>query len=373
MIKILNLKYLVPVLLWVLLSGTGYSQQQGLSLSLATVDVQALTKRSLFDFQVSVPVGAGSRTVILKGVLTYRNTPHRIAYTLTVPVRPGINNIADYADRARFEYSSSSVKELFEVWDKLPEGIVQYCVTISGADGETSPGVIEDCVFGRKEDIFLINLVDPEDKARLYELNPMLSWVVNYPFTSGLSYKIRVVEMKKGQNAVNAVKRNNPVYEEKGLMQMSVNYPVYARPLEVGHTYAWTVDAYYKDLLLGGAEVWQFTIVEDSLLKAVPKDISYYDFARHQGETRIFAVDTLKLKYQSFRMEDTLHCSFTAENGKAVFETDYPCSPGTNLVGLFLRASDKFRHGKLYTVRIRTGQSGTYVVPFIFIKSEFIK
>lgn len=355
-----------------MLTFSAYGQGTAISVSLATVDVGQLNKKSMFSYQLSA-TGQAAGTVSLKGTLKYRNAPHSLSYTLTVPLRPGINDMAEHLERARFEYSSSSVRELFELFDKLPEGMFQYCVQVTGLGGEVLQEVVEDCVFGRNEDIFLINLIDPEDKAKLYERNPMLSWVANYPFASSLSYKIKVVEMKKGQNTVNAIKRNNPVFEEKGLMQMSINYPIYAKPLQVGSTYAWTVDAYYRDLLLGGAEPWQFTIVEDSLLKAVPQHISYYEFEKHQGETRLFAVDSIKLKYESYRTDDSLKFTFLREDGKIVHETKQACVPGTNLIGLHLRDQDKFRHGKMYQARITDQRSRTFIVPFIFIRSELIK
>lgn len=370
--KALTLRFLLTLLLLQVLSIAGYSQSAGFSISLATVDAANLNKRNMFDFQVT-STATTVKNVLLKGTIKYRNQPYKLSYSLRLPVQPGLNNISEHANRAIFEYSSASVKELFELFDRLPEGMLQYCVTLGSVDGETTIAGVEDCTFGKNEDLFLINLIDPENKAELYELNPMLSWVANYPFASSLAYKIKVVEMKKDQNAVNAIKRNNAVYEEKGLMQMSINYPIYAKPLQVGSTYAWTVDAYYKDLLLGGAEPWQFKIIEDTLLKLVPKDISFYEFEKHQAETKIFAVDSLKLKYESYQEKDTLQIEFLRDDGKSVLKMVYPCKPGTNMIALDLRATDKFRHGKVYKATIRSIQSKTFIVPFTFIKSEYLK
>ena len=370
--KVVNLRFLLSLILLQLFTLAAYSQSAGFSLSLATVDAGNLNKKSLFDFQVN-STAATVKNVLLKGTVKYRNQPYKLSYTLRLPVQPGVNNISEYAGRAQFEYSSGSVRELFELFDRLPEGTLQYCVTLGAADGESTIDQVEDCTFGKNEDLFLINLIDPENKAELYELNPMLSWVANYPFAATLSYKIKVVEMKKDQNPINAIKRNNAVYEEKGLMQMSINYPIYARPLQVGNTYAWTVDAYYKDLLLRRAEPWQFAIVEDSLLKMGAKDISCYEFEKHQAETKIFAVDSLKIKYLSYNEEDSLQMEFFTQHEKSVLKMIYPCKPGTNMIALDLRTSDKFRHGKVYKVNIRNARSKTFTVPFIFIKSEYLK
>ncbi|RYD98697.1 MAG: hypothetical protein EOP54_06780 [Sphingobacteriales bacterium] len=370
--KVYTLRFLFHFILLQLFTVAGYSQPANFSVSLATVDAGMLNKKSLFDFQVT-STSATVKNVMLKGTVKYRNQPYKVAYTLKFLAQPGVNNIAEYAHRAVFEYSSSSVKELFELFDRLPEGTLQYCVTLGSVDGESTFAGVEDCTFGKHEDLFLINLIDPENKAELYELNPMLSWVANYPFASSLAYKIKVVEMKQDQNVINAIKRNNPVYEEKGLMQLSINYPIYAKPLQVGSTYAWTVDAYYKDLLLGGAEPWQFTIIEDSILAINPQDISFYEFEKHQAETQIYAVDSLKLKYESFHEQDTIQIEYLSAEGKSLLKMPYPCMPGTNMMALDLRASDKFKHAKVYRAIIRLANGKTFTVPFKFIKSEFIK
>jgi hypothetical protein len=140
-------------------------------------------------------------------------------------------------------------------------------------------------------------LLEPEDGAKLYEYNPMLSWVATYPFLNELTYRVRVAEIKDGQNTTNAITRNNPVYSENNLSANTIVYPIYAKPLIAWQPYAWTVDAYYKGILLGGAQPWKFTIVEDSLLKSIPKESAYINMNLDNGRSRYYAVGNVKLKY----------------------------------------------------------------------------
>ncbi|WP_222165889.1 hypothetical protein [Edaphocola aurantiacus] len=364
------------VLSLLLLCGVLYTHgQQRMVLNLGMVDGVELSKTNLFDYQIISSLGS-SRAATLNGQIRYRNMPYSIGYSIDLSIQPGVNNIREAASRARMTYSSGSMKELFEQYGKLPEGIYEYCVTLtlnSNGSGETAKETYQECVYGRGTDVFLINLVDPEDKARLYEYNPMLSWTVNYPFAAALSYKLKVVELKQGQNAINAVKRNNAVYEEKGLMQLSQTYPVYAKPLQLNHTYAWTVDAYYKDILLGGAEAWTFTIIEDTLLKAVPKEISYYDFAKHIGETKIFAVDTLKLKYQSYtRLKDSMKYQIVSEKGKEVISGTLSFYSEPTYFAMDLTGIGKFQHKKTYYMYITDAKGKKYTVPFIYINSLYL-
>jgi hypothetical protein len=363
------------VLSLLLLCGVFHTHaQQRMVLNLGMVDGVALSKTNLFDYQVISSLGS-SRTATLNGQIRYRNMPYTVGYSIDLSIQPGVNNIREAAERARMTYSSGAMKELFEQYGKLPEGIYEYCVTLTlnnNGSGETAKETYQECVYGRGTDVFLINLVDPEDKARLYEYNPMLSWTVNYPFASALSYKLKVVELKQGQNAINAVKRNNAVYEEKGLMQLSQTYPVYARPLQLNHTYAWTVDAYYKDILLGGAEAWTFTIVEDTLLKAVPKEVSYYDFVKHIGETKLYAIDTLKLKYQTYYADDTMKYQVVNEKGKEVMSGNFSCKSGLNYWNLGLTDKGKFNHMKTYFIYLTDRNRKKYTVPFIYINSLYL-
>lgn len=375
--KVVNLRFLLSLILLQLFTLVAYSQSAGFSLSLATVDAGNLNKKSLFDFQVS-STAATVKNVLLKGTVKYRNQPYKLSYTLRLPVQPGVNNISEYAGRAQFEYSSGSVRELFELFDRLPEGTLQYCVTLGVADGESTIDQVEDCTFGKNEDLFLINLIDPENKAELYELNPMLSWVANYPFAATLSYKIKVVEMKKDQNPINAIKRNNAVYEEKGLMQMSINYPIYARPLQVGNTYAWTVDAYYKDLLLGGAEPWQFTIVEDSILKSVSLNPAYIDIERESGVYKLFAPGLIKIKYTLKDLKtDSLNVTLLDKNQKAISLPEgikqLKAVAGDNHYELNLKEQLTLSHMKDYVLKISNSKGKQYLVPFKYVNPDLIK
>lgn len=376
--KVFNLKFLLISILLQMLCVAVYSQSDGFSIGLATVDAGNLNKKTLFDYQVTSTANS-ARNLLLKGKVKYRNQPYSVAYSLRLLIQPGVNNISEYASRAVLEYSSTSVRELFELFDRLPEGTLQYCVTLSSADGESTIAGVEDCTFGKSEEIFLINLIDPEHKAELYELNPMLSWVANYPFASSLAYKIKVVEMKKDQNAINAIKRNNPVYEEKGLMQMSVNYPIYAKPLQVGSTYAWTVDAYYKDLLLGGAEPWQFKIIEDTILKGLIHNPSYIDIEKESGTQSLYAVGQIKLSYvlKDFK-NDILHLELEQSGNKKIKLPEgmskFNAVLGDNRVVLDLKEELQLKHLKSYILSVSSSSSGKiYRIPFRYVNPDLVK
>jgi len=356
------------------LTVSSYGQSEVL-VNMAPVDGIDITSGNLLAFQVQSNMKR-STVALFHGTIVFRNAPMRISYEFSYTLQPGLNTIPAGMVHPRFTYSSNSLKELFELYGKLPQGIYEYCVTVTPDYQQAEMGHVEfsECVYHKSEDIFLINLIDPENDAKIYEYNPMLSWTVNYPFAAQLTYRLRVAEIKNGQNTVAAITRNNPVFDEKRVPQTSMMYPVYAKPLVKNQPYAWTVDAYYKDLLLGGAEPWKFTIIEDSLLVGIPVNQSYYEFAATNREGTLYAVDTMKLKYRSFGNTDTLMFELADEDGKKVKYKDgkYGLQPGLNYIDLPFETNSALKHLKKYTITITNSAGTQYQVPFTYIRSLYL-
>lgn len=366
---------------WLLLVWTGgeLRAQEELLVNLAAVDGLDLTPDNLFNFQVQSMRSAKTHALV-QGAIRYRNTGMLIRYSFECDIQPGVNHMAGLALRPKYEYSAAALKELFQDFKRLPQGIYEYCVSVKPdyQVNEVTPGVVYDeCTYHKSEDIFLINLIDPEDDARIYEYNPVLSWVANYSFAAGLEYRIRVAEIKSGQQAASAIARNNPVYEEKGLRQNSLSYPVYARPLVKDQPYAWTVDAYYKGILLGGAQPWKFTIVEDSLLQAVARNPAYVDIRREQGKYELYAPGILKLKYNLEDLrKDSLRLQLTDRNNKeiklndnAVLQAVY----GDNRFELDFKQAQPLKHLQPYTLFITSQTGQTFRILFRYVNPELIR
>jgi hypothetical protein len=315
---------------------------------------------------------------LISGSIRYRNSPMRITYKFEYNLQPGMNNLSTAGVKPTMQYSDPALRELFGQYKTLPQGIYEYCVEITPnfSSGESTSEQYNECVYHKSEDIFLINLIDPEDDAKLYEYNPMLSWTVNYPFASGLKYRLRVAEIKEGQNTTIAINRNNPVYDEKNLMQMSQVYPVYAKPLQLDQPYAWTVDAYYKGILLGGAEAWKFTIVEDSLLVAVPRNPSYIDIDKETNSYSLYAPGILKIKYDLKDLRtDSLRLTLIDNNGKSrkLPEPVLLSKYGDNRFIINFYEHQPLKHLKTYTLNILSQTGRVYTIPFKYVNPELIK
>ncbi|HTN46381.1 MAG TPA: hypothetical protein VL098_08550 [Flavipsychrobacter sp.] len=274
-------------------------QAQNILVNMAMLEGMDITPDNMFGFQIQSLETRDTRCRI-EGTIRFRNGNHSIKYTFPYSLKPGLNLFTRDAVHPTWTYSSTALRELFEHYKVLPQGTYQYCVTVIPTNSSSeAPGdlKIDDCVYKQSEDLFSITLLEPENDAKLYEYNPLFSWVATYPFQSELSYRIRIAEIKEGQNTENAIARNNPIYTESNLMTTTMTYPMYGKPLKTWQPYAWTVDAYYKGILLGGAQPWKFTIVEDSLNKTLPKASSYIDMNMDKGAERYYAVGNIKLRY----------------------------------------------------------------------------
>jgi len=367
----------VSLMLLVTTEHRAYAQDLRVVVDLSTVDGIELTPKNVYNYRI-INNSAEFKEVLVTGTLKFRNSTLRASYVFNTNLYPGSNQFSEAnVLNPAWQFSDNALKELFFTYGKLPQGTYEYCVSIrlkKVISENPASDPVNDCIYQTVDDIFLINLLSPEDDAKIYEHNPMLSWVVNFPFASALTYKVRVAELKKGQSNVSAITRNNPVYQESNVSPTNIIYPVTARPLQTFQPYVWTVDAYYKGILLGGAETWKFTIIEDSLTEPVNKPHSYYDFVKHIGETTITAPGAIKLKYNSDRATDTLDVTVMDSKGNGVRngEKRLPIVNGPNFIEIPFHEHVPLKHNRRYTLRL--GINGkSYDVPFIYQNPLYIK
>lgn len=361
---------LVLLMCWIPLATMG---QQNIIVNLTPIDGIAITPDNIFNYQMQC---TGSGNVMVRGVIRYRNSALNISYTYKTTLNQGLNVIGLDLVHPQWQFSSGALKELFLTYKMLPVGTFEYCVSVTPEIiKENNNGLFEECLFYKSEDVFMINLVDPDDKSKLSEFNPMFTWFANYSLSNNLAYRIRIADIKQGQNPVNAVMRNPAMYDESNLYQSSLLYPITAKPLVVNQPYAWTVDAYYKGILLGGSETWQFIIV-DSIPKIRKENRSYVDIKRELGANNLTAIGTLKIKYMlEDKLCDSLSLEIVNNEGKIYpLENNVLSSVyGDNRYEIDLVGNSDLKHNGNYIVKIKTGSNKEYKLPFKYINPEFLR
>lgn len=349
--------------------------QQKLLVNLSSIDGTDITPDNVLSYKIQ-SLDNKSSTVMVRGSIRYRNSSLSATYSFKCNISPGINSISAQSAHAQWQFSSTAFQELFFTHHVMPSGTYEYCVTADpvGPANEAAPGGGEECIYHQSDELFLINLISPENKAKLTEYYPMLNWVANYSFSNELTYRLRVAEMKQGQNPANAVARNQPVYDEKNLYQNSKIYPSYARPLVKDQPYAWTVDAYYKGILLGSAEAWQFIIKEDTLLRSISPDQSYIDIRREGGQNKIYAIGEIKLKYLEDRSKkEVLRLTLTDESNKAISlkTKQLDAAYGDNRYIINIKEEANLKHNATYTLQVENTKQQTYTIIFTYINPDF--
>lgn len=374
---------LIPLMLMLLmsffLSGKVQAQNTSMGVDMSLIDGIELNADNIFNYRIDNRTGQ-SQQVEVMGRVYYRRSGLNFSYRYNTTVQPGQNNISRNSIPApTWIFSENALRELFLTYNKLPQGTYEYCITVTPKKpGAEQPDVNEPsaCAYQTVEDIFLINLVTPENDAKIYEYNPMLAWVVNYPFASVLTYKLRVAELKEGQNPQNAITRNNPMYKDDHVMTTGTVYPVTAKPLQKWQPYVWTVDAYYKGILLGGAEVWTFTIVDDSEFVGIIPDLSYLDIKREEAKAEMNAVGILKLKYVlDDKQTDVLYLKLYDQFNKEVkvIDKELLAQYGDNRYILELKEKYSLKHLHRYKLEIKTKSNKTFKVSFKYINPDLNK
>lgn len=369
-------------LLWILLLGLFLNNkevvaQENIVINASMIDGFEITKQNILSYQILSNLNY-SINADVNGTLFYRNTDLRMNYTFSMKIIPGINQIDANAIHITWTYSSTALRELFQDYNKLPAGTYQYCIKVTpkNVTGEHEMGnTTEECIYYKMDELFLINLIDPENDAKLYERNPSLSWIANYSFSSDLTYKLKIAEIKKGQNTVTAIARNNPMYLENGLKQNTIIYPMTAKPLQVNQPYAWTVDAFYKGILLGGAEPWIFTIVEDTVKEIIPKDVNYVDVRREKGDVQFWAIGKFKLKYVlEENKKDSLYFSLKDQYKKdlSLPEKSLCVIYGDNRIDIDMSEVKGIKHLKMYELKIINSKGEIYILPFKYVNPDLL-
>jgi hypothetical protein len=351
---------------------------QSILVNASLIDGVDINKENILSYQIISRL-KNAVTAQVTGTITYRGSDLRLSYTFNQTIQPGVNSIDAGTVHPMWTYSQNALRELFVNYNTLPAGTYQYCIQVlpKAIIGETDPGnMVEECVYHKNQELFLINLIEPENNAKIYEHNPAFTWVANYSFSNELTYKIRVAEIRKGQNTESAISRNNPIYQENELRQNTLIYPMYAKELETYQPYAWTVDAYYHGILLGGAEPWRFTIIDDSIGEVPTKDMSYIEANIEDGTNTSLIAGKIKIKFiEKEHRSNSLQVSITDADNKPIkgFNKNWDVEMGENRVEYDLSSLELLKHRKVYSMVLKDSESKIYTIRFKYFNPAFIK
>jgi len=108
-------------------------------------------------------------------------------------------------------------------------------------------------------------LIAPNDGGTVPDPMPVFAWLPPSPMPAGpVSYRLRLVEVRGQQTPPEAMAANRSWFEQDGLTQPNLRYPVSARPLNEGSEtpprFAWQVTAFSDRSPIGESEIWWFEL-----------------------------------------------------------------------------------------------------------------
>jgi hypothetical protein len=335
-----------------------------------------LTLQNLTDITI-VNDGDALKDIWISGVLKLRSNNQSLKFAKQISLSAGENRIALADIKNVIVYSSADLRNYAQNSNSLPNGEFEYCVYIIKSNVEiSSDALAEECLYGSSSRNELLSLVSPNDNAKISEYYPSLVWTANLSSFQDITYRLRLAEKREDQNALNAVLRNRALVDISGIIAQMETYPVTAQPLELWHRYAWTVDAYYKSLLIASAEAWSFCLVDDSILAQIPKHQDYLDIRRDKFLKSSYAVGELKLFYDlsEARNESLKIILFDADQQEINLHSNSKVSLkyGNNNFIIKLNANPKLKHLKTYKIRFTNASNLHYDIDFTYINPDFL-
>jgi len=292
-----------------------------------------------------------SVTAVIHGEIKKDNQVIVTLDSRPVVISPGAHSFSSFnIQTSRKNYFNNNIAEIEKLTQSLPPGNYTLCITVScanaGCDGlGRNPFLIEQgiCMQTQLELPTPLQLTFPEDRAKIKEVKPTLMWIPPGPIaqSSKLTFIVTLVEIEKGQNKMDAIKRNRPLLRKTGHSLTSLMYPMDLADLEVGHQYAWQVEAWVGDQWISTSEVWEFEIEEDK------KEI--FKFVYYQPKP-IIGLETYQHRFQ-----DTF--AITAEENYIEGEnTHWNISAKDILTGEYIDISSGFEQ------IIKKGKQNLYIV-----------
>lgn len=348
---------------------------QSVTIQVVSVNPFQLKYDDLYDIEINND-GASYSNVNISGRLYFSASKVSISFTKTMPLPKGKTTLSRQNFTPQLTFSDNNLKTLYNA-NIFPNEDFEYCVELAEkATAESNRNILaSDCIYDKADNGILLNLIDPDDNAKISDLNPALSWNMSSVLPN-IQYRLRLAELREKQTANQAVLRNPLLVDMSSIGATTQQYPFSAPALQYWTKYGWTVDAYLGNILMASAESWQFAIVDDSIVASIPKDIGYLDIRKDLLLKNLYAVGKLKISYKLDQLkQDNLKCILT-DNEKsnidlkqqAIVNVKY----GDNFFEFDFKDKIKLKHLHQYRITVTNSEGQSYPVDFLYFNPDFL-
>ncbi len=255
-------------------------------------------------------------------------------------------------------YSSAFDKPYF------PMGHYVICYQVSDMKLGELKVIGEECVPFSIEPLSPPLLHMPDNGSTITELNPNFSWMPPAPATmfDNLKYEILLTEVYSGQQPIEAIQNNSPIYFKTGLLNNSEWYPSAYAKLDTGKIYAWMVVARNDLDYAANSEVWTFTIGAATNINPDNKG-DYFVLDKKLKSTFILRNSILRVKYYSYDFPYNTTIHLLDPNNKIVFKWDKEIKNGENYMEFPL--SKKLKREVEYTLKLKVPSGNSIDLKFM--------
>lgn len=356
----------LTVLLQVLLCMTGFGQ-----VSFQFVpELYGRNVNGLFNCRIINPSGKRTATLSI-AVSEQKNGQVLFVKSTPFAVNPGTSTIPTSAIRnAAIQFSNNSIGVIIRHDHNFPIGDYEYCFTLNFTDTGMD-AVAEQCFNLQLIPFAELNLIEPYNKDTICDQRPILTWQPLLPGVPGSSYQLVLAEVKKDQNAVEALNYNLPIVNQSHIIATVLPYPAIAKALEQGKTYAWQVTAYKEQTILNRSEIWTFKVQckESKKKPEVIPDDGYRDIEDLVRGNYYVAVAYLKFALVNPYQEKLLKYDITSLNNPGKKIKGLPkvkLLRGKNKVLIDLFNTDSFTDGESYLLQLKLPDGTEKSLRFIY-------
>ncbi len=335
--------------------------------------VNSVKTSSLFN--LSLVNSGNAAPYALTAVLKSKRGKELMKQTIQVDANAkGISNVRGLQPSSTV-FFDADFERLYSVSSTLPP--LNYVLCVSAVNVSDQNSRAEECVAFDAIDFINIMPLYPSEEMEIFEQRPLFTWMDLAP-QQGYSYNFSLVQLKEGQNAGAAMRRNSPLVSRDGLTQKQVVFPSDATPLENGQQYAWQLTLNYKGEKVATSDAWKFEYKEGDQYIDIPRNLSYVDITEIERGASLYAVGEFKFKYPS-EVKNTLQAElFELKKGKRkkidLNNHQFDVQLGINKYELDLKEQVYLKHLRDYVLILKdkqTQQSFQFTIKYV--NPDYIK
>jgi len=314
------------------------------------------------------------QTVNLKIIITEASTG--TVLTIQTPpfeLLPGVNNIpANAAYNASVAFANNKLATVISQSGFFPAGDYDYCFQLY--EGASHNGSLsgDQCFNYNLEPFSSLQLIQPYDGDKICDKRPAFSWQPLIPAVNGVEYRMILVEVKDGQQPVEAIRTNLAIINQRNIPMPLQLYPSIANELAVGKKYAWQVAAYRNDLILAESEIWDFNIDCEKDFTSTSReafrnieDLAKGNFYIARGEL-LFAFNNT---YEATTLQYTIRC-LTKPEQQVTKLPKVKVTRGSNQVVIDLSDNKSFTDSYFYIMNVKLPDGEEKQLRFIYKNAE---